>query len=392
MEIRARYVQIGAFTLAVLAAGFVFVYWLNNAGALRARTVYQVRFESPVSGLLAGSAVLFNGIRVGEVTALELSAADARQVLATITVERNTPIRADTAVGIDFQGLTGSPVIALTGGTSNQPLTSATGAMSLLTAEPGAGQSMSQGAREVLKRLDSLLADNAQPLRSVIANLDTFAAALARNSDRVDGIVAGLERMTGGAKARQLTYELSVPHLLTHPDKPLNLQVTIADPTALAALDSDKIQRATSGGATAALADAQWSDTLPKLLQMKIMRGFEDANAFAGINRPLEALSVDFQLLIDIRTFHLIASPKETAEVEFAVKVLDAKGRIVATQVFAATALVGDEGTAVSVAALDKAFAKAASEFMSWAERTIREQSDRIDGQKGAVPKKAANR
>jgi ABC-type uncharacterized transport system auxiliary subunit len=71
---------------------------------------------------------------------------------------------------------------------------------------------------------------------------------------------------------------------------------------------------------------------------------------------------------------------------------LDAKGRIVATQVFAATALVGDEGTAASVAALDKAFSKAASEFMSWAERTIREQSDRTDGQKGAIPKKAANR
>ena len=70
MEIRARYVQIGAFTLAVIAAGFAFVYWLNNAGGLRERTVYQIRFESSVSGLLVGSAVLFNGIRVGEVTGL----------------------------------------------------------------------------------------------------------------------------------------------------------------------------------------------------------------------------------------------------------------------------------------------------------------------------------
>ena len=68
MEIRARYVLIGAFTLAVIAAGFGFVYWLNNAGGLRERAVYRVRFEGSVSGLLAGSAVLFNGIRVGEVT------------------------------------------------------------------------------------------------------------------------------------------------------------------------------------------------------------------------------------------------------------------------------------------------------------------------------------
>ena len=104
MEIRARYVQMGAFTLAVIAAGFAFVYWLENAGGLRERTVYRIQFESPVSGLLKGSAVLFNGIRVGEVTALDLSSANPRQVLATIAIERATPVRKDTAVGIDFQG------------------------------------------------------------------------------------------------------------------------------------------------------------------------------------------------------------------------------------------------------------------------------------------------
>ena len=49
MEIRARYMQVGAFTLAVLIAGFAFVYWLNNAGALRNRVVYNIRFESSVS-------------------------------------------------------------------------------------------------------------------------------------------------------------------------------------------------------------------------------------------------------------------------------------------------------------------------------------------------------
>jgi phospholipid/cholesterol/gamma-HCH transport system substrate-binding protein len=386
MEIRARYVQMGAFTLAVLAAGFAFVYWLNNVGALRARAMYQVRFESPVSGLLAGSAVLFNGIRVGEITALQLNAADARQVLATIAVERSTPIKADTTAGIDFQGLTGSPVIALAGGTSKEALAGAQGAVPLLIAEPGAGQSMSQAARDALKRLDGLLADNAQPLKSMLANIDTFAAALARNSDRVDGIVAGLERMTGGGKARVLTYELSTPRLLTPLDKPLNLQVAIADPTALAALDSDRIQRAQPGGPATALPEAQWSDTLPKLLQVKIMRGLEDANAFAGISRPMDAVNADFQLLVDVRTFRLVSSPAGTAEVDLAGKILDAKGRIVATRVFAESMRVSDEATAAAIAALDRAFAKAGSELITWAVRTM---SDQSNAPKPTVPKKA---
>src|SRR6516165_3773867 len=109
MEIRARYIQVGAFTVAVLVAGFAFVYWLNTAGALRDRAVYVVRFAGSVAGLQKGSAVHFNGLRVGEVTGLTLDPAEPRQVHAIIAIDRTTPIRADTTVSIDFQGLTGSP-------------------------------------------------------------------------------------------------------------------------------------------------------------------------------------------------------------------------------------------------------------------------------------------
>ena len=70
METRARYALIGAFMLAVIAASFAFVYWLENKGGFGERAYYRLRFENSVSGLQAGSAVLFNGIRVGEVTEL----------------------------------------------------------------------------------------------------------------------------------------------------------------------------------------------------------------------------------------------------------------------------------------------------------------------------------
>lgn len=255
MEIRARYVQMGAFTLAVLVAGFAFVYWLNNAGSLRDRALYRVRFEGSVSGLLRGSAVLFNGVRVGEVTRLELSPADPRQVHATIAVDRSTPVRLDTAVTIDFQGLTGSPVIALAGGKSKQGLLPGKGEAPLLVADTTAGQSMSQAARDTLRRLDGILTENAQPLRSMIGNLDTFSGALARNSDRLDGIVAGLERMTGGsaAKARLVTYDLTIPHVPETTEKQSPSQIVVPDPIALAALDSERIQTVSANGAYASV-------------------------------------------------------------------------------------------------------------------------------------------
>jgi len=366
VEIRARYIQIGAFTLAVLVAGFAFVYWLNNVGALRERAVYRLHFEGSVAGLQRGSAVLFNGIRVGEVTRLELNPADPRQVHATIAVGRDTPVRADTAVSIDFQGLTGSPVVALAGGKSDHRLLSAKGEPPLLVADAAAGQSMAQAAREVLRRLDGVLAENAQPLRNMIGNFETFSGALARNSDRLDGIVAGLERMTGGAtaKARLVSYDLTAPHVPETGAKSLPAQLIVSDPTALAALDSERIQTASAKGAYASLPDAQWSDALPKVLQVKILRSLEDAGRFAGVSRPLDGVTSDFQLVLDIRRFQI--SPNLTAEVELGCKVLGANGRIIATRIFRSSVAAAASGAPAAVAALDKAFGQVGADIVSW--------------------------
>ena len=73
METRAPFVIVGAFVLAAIAAVFGFVYWLQNTGGLGPRATYHVQFEGSVPGLLVGAAVLFNGIRVGEVSELGLA-------------------------------------------------------------------------------------------------------------------------------------------------------------------------------------------------------------------------------------------------------------------------------------------------------------------------------
>jgi phospholipid/cholesterol/gamma-HCH transport system substrate-binding protein len=365
VEIRARYLQIGVFTLIVMVAGFAFVYWLNNAGALRDRVVYRLRFEGSVSGLQRGSAVLFNGVRVGEVTSLKLDPGSPRRVEAVIAVNRDTPVGADTTVSIDFQGLTGSPVVALAGGTSKERLVS-DGEPPLLSAGAAGQQSMTQAARDVMARLDGILADNAKPLHSMIGNLETFSGALARNSDRLDGIVAGLERMTGGAtaKARLLIYDLTALRAPEPSAVPSSLQLVIPDPSALAALDSERIQTITVNGVYASVPDAQWSDSLPKVLQMKLLRSLEDAGRFAGVSRPFEGVTSDIQLLLDIRRFEI--SPSLTAEVEIGCKLIGENSRIIATRAFRASAPVGGPGAPAAVSALDQAFAQAGAQLLSW--------------------------
>ena len=179
METRARYALIGLFMLAVIAASFGFVYWLENKGGFAQQDTYRIRFQGSVSGLLIGSTVLFNGIRVGEVTGLGLNADAPQEVIATIGVVNGTPIRADTQVSIETQGLTGGAAVALRGGSSTSPLTTGDGgAPPTLLATPQAGQDWTGAARDAFQRVDEVLAENSEALKSAITNIDTFADAL----------------------------------------------------------------------------------------------------------------------------------------------------------------------------------------------------------------------
>jgi phospholipid/cholesterol/gamma-HCH transport system substrate-binding protein len=370
METRAPYALIGAFVLGVIGAAFGFVYWLHNTSSLTERTMYRIRFENTVSGLLTGAAVLFNGIRVGEVTALALDPSNPNLVTATIAVAAGTPVRADTKVGLDFQGLTGVPVIALQGG--SKPVgTTSPGEPFTLTADPLAGQSMTAAARDALRRLDGILADNADPLRSTIANLNTFSAALARNADKLDSIVKGLDHLTGGdaTNAPRIVYDLTVPKTLPLGSK-LESRLTIAEPTSLIMFETRKILVRPGGKEDPSFASAEWSDSTPKLVHEKIIQTFE--NVGLAVARPSENITAENQLFLDLRKFQLSVSATPTAEVEFGAKIVSADGRLLGTRVFESSAIVKAATAHGTVDGLNEAFARCAIELVQWTTSLIK--------------------
>jgi hypothetical protein len=99
------------------------------------------------------------------------------------------------------------------------------------------------GRAPALRKLDALLADNSDSLHSAIANLNTFTAALARNPDRVDGILTGLEHMagTGAPKATPVAYDLTAPGSFPPPEQAAKSRFVIPEPTTLVTLDTQKI-------------------------------------------------------------------------------------------------------------------------------------------------------
>src|SRR4029079_14200029 len=157
METRANYVLIGAFTLAVIAAAFGFVLWFQSLHTTKLRSPLRVIFEGPATGLRNGGRVNFNGLRVGEVVRVKLD--NPRRVVALAMIEDNAPIRKDTLVGLEFQGLTGVAAISLKGGeVEAPPVPPGEDGVPVLTADPKALQDVTEAIRGTLQNINRIVA------------------------------------------------------------------------------------------------------------------------------------------------------------------------------------------------------------------------------------------
>jgi phospholipid/cholesterol/gamma-HCH transport system substrate-binding protein len=157
-------------------------------------------FTGSVSGLSRGSLVRFNGLRVGEVTALDLVPSDPSRVTAIIEVDQKTPVKSDTRARLEFQGLTGQASVQLSGGTANAPaLTAPDGGRAVLFADRSDFQDLLETVQRISGRADTMLSrfekiavDNEAAISNTIRSVETFAKALADNSAGIGSFMANM--------------------------------------------------------------------------------------------------------------------------------------------------------------------------------------------------------
>jgi phospholipid/cholesterol/gamma-HCH transport system substrate-binding protein len=369
METRARYVLIGAFTLACLFAGFGFVYWIKNLGGFGERALYDIRFEQPVSGLTPGANVLFNGIRAGTVTRIDLDANEPSRVTVAISLDPGTPVRADTQIDIAYQGFTGAAAVALKGGSPQAPrLAPKDGHPPLLVAGPDVGRTLTESLQQTLRRVDSIMNDNAKPLNTAITGIAAFADMLGRNSERVEGLIGGLEKLagTGAAKQGPTIYDLAAATGFPASEKTLKAQLVVPDPNALILFDSQKILIRSDAGTYANIDNAQWADNLPKLIQARLVQSFENAHQLGAVSRPLEQLTAEYRLELTIQSFQIADGASPSAVVGLTARLVSDKGAIAASRAFSASIAAKSAAAPDAVAALNRAFAQVAGEIVAW--------------------------
>ncbi len=202
METRANYALVGAFTIAVILAGFGFVFWLHGGSNAQANQALRIVFSGTVGGLAKGSTVSFNGIKVGEATDVRLLPQDPRRVVVLVNVEPTTPLRTDTRARLDSSMLTGVSHISLSGGSADAPVlkpgsgdqvptifADSSDIQDMMTA----AKQIAQRADDMLQRLDKVVAGNEAAINKTLANIEAFSQTLADSGPSIAGLVKAID-------------------------------------------------------------------------------------------------------------------------------------------------------------------------------------------------------
>lgn len=180
MENRSHALLAGAFTLIFLTAAILIAIWV---GRDRSELMnYEIVSLTSVGGLTAQSVVRYQGVPVGRVQGMALSAQRPGQVRIRIGVAPNTPITESTWAELGVQGVTGQVNVELRDdGSSSTLLRSKEGVLATIPLRPGffdrfeqMGTSLMSGIEQTTMQLQRVLSSQ---------NVEAFTATLQSTAD-----------------------------------------------------------------------------------------------------------------------------------------------------------------------------------------------------------------
>src|SRR6476660_6286851 len=192
MSARASNMMIGTLTLALIGGSLGAWLGYQKFAVAKQKTAFRVIFEGSASGLRKGGSVNFAGIRVGEVVSLKLD--HPSRVVALTMIDGNTPVKSDTQVGLEFQGLTGIAAISFTGGSDDAPPPKkGPDGIPELTADPDGTLNTQEKIRAALRNVDKVIADNEVAVKDTLRNFETFTASLSSDGEKITSVSSTAE-------------------------------------------------------------------------------------------------------------------------------------------------------------------------------------------------------
>lgn len=220
MESKVNYTAVGAFVVLLCALLGGAVWWLAKAGAARDQATYLIYASDNVNGLRPASDVLYRGVKVGQVSNIDIDPDNPALVRITVQIGANVPVRADTVAQLTPQGVTGLSVIGLTGGKSPDALVARPGqpypvipyAPSVFSRLEGGLNDATLTLSRIAGRLDALLSPaNVRAVSDTLRHVDAVTATVDSHRDDIAASLAALRDATQQLAAMgQQGHELSV--------------------------------------------------------------------------------------------------------------------------------------------------------------------------------------
>lgn len=197
MENRLSYIVIGAFVFSLLIGSVFAILWLGNYSDKGSFKYYKVATKESVSGLNDKAPVKLRGVQIGEVRSITINPNNAEEVLITIRVQDNAPIKEDTYAVLEAQGITGLSFVQLQGGSNDAKDLKTSGKpeeYGIIDSRPSTFSrldktitSVSTKAEMIFERADALMSEKN------LKNIETIIENSAKISESTQKTLANLE-------------------------------------------------------------------------------------------------------------------------------------------------------------------------------------------------------
>lgn len=209
MKSKSQRIRLGIFITISSSILIIVIALITGSKLLQKRDIYYIAYKDvSISGLEIGNSVKYHGIRVGRIDDIKIDPKDITRVIITISVEENTPIKEDVEAIVSIIGITGLKLIELTGGSNEAELlkpgsfikpgkstmANITGKAEIISekieiiannlSEITGGENKDKLIELInrinitLKQVNIILAENREPIKSTIDNVQQFSEQL----------------------------------------------------------------------------------------------------------------------------------------------------------------------------------------------------------------------
>jgi len=234
--------KVGVF---VIASAFVLgsaTYFVHNTQTARAQVVYKTHLHY-AGGLTSGAAVLFGGIKVGQVAAVGPWPEDPTRIEIVFAVKSGTPLNEKSTATVGTVTVMTAPALMITTGSNQAPRLSPGGVVA--SAEPLSLEEIEGRVGKLAESTDALIAELRKEIPALAGDAHTLLTNLneisgPQNQKRIGQLLANLNSTVDreGPKIAQITDQIS--DLTKHADSVVGSMEPVVKHVDQTVVDVDK--------------------------------------------------------------------------------------------------------------------------------------------------------